>query len=549
MWLLRTCHKGVAMGSDVSLPTGVTLVTPPPAETQHAVSESALDFVANLARQFAPDIEGLLQQRHRTHSRYHQGQYPDFLADTANVRAGNWCIAPLPDDLRDRRVEITGPVDRKTVINALNSGTNVFMADFEDATSPTWENVTQGQRNLKDAVDGTIRFEHPTTGRVYELADKTAVLMVRPRGWHLTEAHVLVDDQPIPAALFDFGVFFFNNARTLLENGSGPYFYLPKLESHLGARLWNDIFHTAQDAMNIPRGSIRATVLIETLPAAFQMDEILYELRDHSAGLNCGRWDYIFSYIKVFQESPDHVLPDRGQVTMLQPCMRAYSQLAVRTCHRRNAPAIGGMAAQIPIKNDDTANNAAMDRVRADKLREVQDGHDGTWVAHPGLVPMVKEIFDTHMLKANQIDRPIDKHDTRPEDLREPPTGTRTLDGLRHNIAVGVRYLAAWLGSTGCVPIDNLMEDAATAEISRAQVWQWRRHSAKLESGETVTDQLIHRTLDEISEQHRATMNGDDNAHDLYRRAADLFLELTTADELAEFLTLPAYEILRSLHR
>jgi malate synthase len=423
------------------------------------------------------------------------------------------------------------------IINALNSGANVFMADFEDANSPTWANVVEGQANLLEAVRRTIRFADPQSGKRYELAPHVATLMVRPRGWHLPEKHFEVDGRAAPASLVDFGLCFFHNAQTLLDGGSGPYFYLPKLESHLEARLWNDVFVMAQDKLGVPRGSIRATVLIETLPAAFEMDEILYELREHSAGLNCGRWDYIFSFIKKRRNDPAALLPDRGQVTMEQPCMRAYTQLLVKTCHRRGVHAMGGMAAQIPIKSDLAANEAALAKVRADKLREVKDGHDGTWVAHPGLVPVAREIFDAHMRGDNQLD--VRREDVRAtaEDLLRVPTGTRTYAGLCHNIRVGVQYLEAWLRGSGCVPLYNLMEDAATAEISRAQVWQWMRHQASLDDGRRVTPELFRRALDD-------EMAALGESAGRFADAKALFERLSTASSFEEFLTLPAYEML-----
>ncbi|MGH9659344.1 MAG: malate synthase A, partial [Bryobacteraceae bacterium] len=420
---------------------------------------------------------------------------PEFLKETAEIRATGWKVAPIPSDLEDRRVEITGPVDRKMVINALNSGANVYMADFEDSNSPTWENNIEGQINLRDAARGTISFESPE-GKQYKLNPKTATLLVRPRGWHLVERNVTVDGAPISASLFDFGLYFFHNAKALLARRTGPYFYLPKMEHHLEARLWNDVFNFAQDAIGMSRGTIRATVLIETILASFQMDEILYELREHSAGLNCGRWDYIFSYIKKFREKPAFVVPDRARVTMDRHFLSSYVALLIQTCHRRGIHAMGGMAAQIPIKNDPQANEAALEKVRQDKLREVKAGHDGTWVAHPGLVPIAKEIFDAHMKTPNQIGRKLDVS-VAPSDLVAVPEGDITEEGLRLNVNVGLQYLESWLRGNGCVPINNLMEDAATAEISRAQVWQWVRHGAKLKDGRVVTRELVRQTIAE----------------------------------------------------
>ncbi|RME44356.1 MAG: malate synthase A, partial [Caldilineae bacterium] len=464
---------------------------------------------------------------------------------TEAIRRADWRIAPTPADLQDRRVEITGPVDRKMIINALNSGANVFMADFEDSCTPTWHNIIQGQINLRDAVNRTITYTSPA-GKQYALQPETAVLMVRPRGWHLPEKHVRVDGRPVPASLFDFGLYFFHNARTLLEQGTGPYFYLPKLESHLEARLWNDVFNMAQDELGIPRGTIKATVLIETILAAFEMDEILYELRDHSAGLNCGRWDYIFSCIKKFRHDPDFVLADRAHVTMTTHFMRSYSLLAIQTCHRRGAHAIGGMAAQIPIKNDPAANEIALGKVRADKEREAGDGHDGTWVAHPGLVAIARQAFDAAMPTPHQIHRRRDDVTITPDDLLAfGPATPITEQGLRTNINVGIQYLGAWLGGNGCVPIFNLMEDAATAEISRAQIWQWiRSPRGVLDDGRKVTVPLFRQLLAEELPRVRAIVGETtfDNGH--YRQAADLFDRLTAAEEFTEFLTLPAYELL-----
>ncbi len=528
-------------------PGGAKLLAAPP-ETEHILTPQAVDFVAALARRYACRVEQLLFKRARRQSQYDAGMMPTFLRETRHIREDpHWKVAPLPTDLEDRRVEITGPVDRKMVINALNSGANTFMADFEDATSPTWANLLHGQLNLKDAVDGTIQYVHPTSGREYSLCDHPATLLVRPRGWHLWERHLEVDAVSVPGALFDFGLYFFHNAASLLAKGSGPYFYLPKLESHLEARLWNDVFNDAQDMLGIPRGSIRATVLIETLPGAFEMEEILYELREHCAGLNCGRWDYIFSYIKTTRQNPDHVLPDRDQVAMTQPFMRAYTQMVVRTCHRRGASAIGGMAAQIPIKNDTPRNDAALEKVRADKLREVRDGHDGTWVAHPGLVSMAREIFDTHMPTPNQIHRTREDVQVSADDLLEVPQGSRTMAGLRRNVNVGISYLASWLKGAGCVPLNNLMEDAATAEISRAQLWQWAHHGASLEDGQAVTHTLLREVIAEELAKIRQSDNEGARGKDCLGEAAGMFERMCTSDELATFLTLPAYDKLLEL--
>ena len=515
---------------------GLRIRAPRLAEADAVLTPAALAFVEDLARRFAPEVARLLDRRARRQEEFDRGTPPRFLEETRAIRERDWTVAPLPADLLDRRVEITGPVDRKMILNALNSGASVFMADFEDATTPTWENLVRGQANLREAVAGTLRHTDPATGKEYRLGDKTAVLCVRPRGWHLPEAHVLLDGTPMPGALFDFGVFFFHNARALVERGSGPYFYLPKMQSHLEARLWNEVFLRAQEALGLPAGTIKATVLIETLPAAFEMDEILWELRQHSAGLNCGRWDYIFSFIKTRREDPGAVLPDRAQVTMEQPFMRAYTQALVRICHRRGVHAMGGMAAQIPIKNDPVAGEAALAKVRADKEREVRDGHDGTWVAHPGLVPLAREIFDGGMPGPNQIARRRDDVVTREEDLLRPAQGTRTEAGLRRAIVVGLRYLDAWLGGLGCVPLDHLMEDAATAEICRTQIWQWVRHGARLEDGRSVDAALVRTLLAEETGGLR-----------LRPDTVPLFEQVALAVPLIDFLTLPAYARLVAL--
>jgi len=518
---------------------GVTLVHAPDGRQHDILTPEALAFVAELHRRFEPRRRELLAQRAERRERLRRGALPDFLPETAGLREESWEVAAIPQDLRDRRVEITGPVDRKMIINALNSGASVFMADFEDSNSPTWANVVDGQVNLSDAVRRTITFTSPE-GKDYALAPDPAVLLVRPRGWHLDERHCLVDDVPVAGGLFDFGLFLFHNARAQLSRDTGPYFYLPKLEHHLEARLWNDVFVFAQEAVGIPQGSIRATVLIENILASFQMHEILWELRDHSAGLNCGRWDYIFSFIKTFADRPDFVLPDRGQVTMDRHFLASYVDLLIQTCHRRGIHAMGGMAAQIPIKGDAAANEAALAKVRQDKLREVRAGHDGTWVAHPGLVPIAKAIFDEHMPEPNQIDRRRDDVRVTATDLLTVPDGTRTREGLRHNVDVGVRYLEAWLRGTGCVPIYNLMEDAATAEISRTQVWQWVRHRVALDDGTTVDPALVRDTVHRILDDFQAEL-GPDYAHSRFPDAARLFEQLMTADACPEWLTVAAY--------
>jgi malate synthase len=514
-------------------------VTPTYAEI---LAPDALGFLALLAHTFEGRRQELLRRRDARQAELDAGKRYDFLPETADVRAGDWVIAPIPADLRDRRVEITGPVDRKMIINALNSGASVFMADFEDSNAPTWDNNLEGQINLCDAVRRSITFASPE-GKVYQLNDRTATLVVRPRGWHLPEKHALVDGQPISASLFDFGLYLFHNAHALLERGTGPYFYLPKMESHREARLWDDVFTLSEATLGLPHGSIKATVLIETLPAAFEMDEILYELRDHSAGLNCGRWDYIFSAIKKRRHDPDFILPDRALVTMTVHSMRSYSLLAIETCHRRGAHAIGGMSAYIPVKTDPEANERALAQVRADKEREAGDGHDGTWVAHPGLVPVAKEIFDRLMPAPNQIERRRDDVHVTAADLLAVPEGAITEAGLRTNVRVGVQYLEAWLGGLGCVPLYNLMEDAATAEISRAQVWQWIRHPrGVLADGRKVTAELFRQVLDEELAALKAGMGA--SAYDArhFAPARRIFDELATSAEFVDFLTLPAYQ-------
>jgi malate synthase len=513
------------------------------------LTPSALAFVEDLTRRFRPRIDDLLARRRASQARFNAGARLDFLAETAGVRARDWKVGSIPADLQDRRVEITGPVDRKMIINALNSGAQVFMADFEDATSPTWANVVGGQANLMDAVRRTISYEQPDTGKRYTLKPELATLMVRPRGFHLPERHCLVDDRPAPGMLFDFGLYLFHNAEALAKAGTGPYFYLPKMQSHLEARLWNDVFLHAQSALGIPAGTIKATVLIETLPAAFEMDEILYELKDHIAGLNCGRWDYIFSSIKTLQNDPSFVLPDRGQVTMEAPFLRSYTQLLIKICHRRGAFAMGGMAAQIPIKDDPEANERAMEKVRADKLREVREGHDGTWVAHPGMVALAKQVFDEGMPGPNQVHRLREDVVASAAALIEPPSGTRTEVGLRHNIRVGIQYLEAWLGGLGAVPIYNLMEDAATAEISRTQIWQWLKHRATLDDGRTVARPLVEQLIAEEVVRVRDEVGQARFDRGRFDEARALFEQVATSDELQEFLTIPAYETLVNTSR
>jgi malate synthase len=516
-------------------------ITMPVSDAHKSVlSTEAVAFLKKLSSTFEGRRQQCLAQRHERQARIDRGELPDFLLETASVRKAEWSVASIPKDLLDRRVEITGPVDRKMIINALNCGAEVFMADFEDSNSPTWSNNLDGHVNLRDAVNRTISFVSPE-GKSYKLNEKTATLLVRPRGWHLDEKHFLVDGKPISGALFDFGLFFFHNAKNLLAHGTGPYFYLPKLESHLEARLWNDVFNFSQDYVGIPRGTIRATVLIETILAAFEMDEILYELREHSSGLNCGRWDYIFSFIKKFSNRPEFILPNRGEVTMTQHFLASYVALLIETCHRRGAHAMGGMAAQIPIKNDPAANEKALGKVREDKLREVMAGHDGTWVAHPGLVSVAKDIFNEHMKGPNQIDVKRDKVNITAKDLLAIPTGNITEEGLRWNIDVGLQYLASWLDGNGCVPIYNLMEDAATAEISRAQDWQWVKHCAKLESGEKVTAQMVRETTASVLEKLKAQMGSEKFNASKLPAAGKILVELMTSPNFHEFLTLDAY--------
>ncbi|MEZ4300738.1 MAG: malate synthase A [Polyangiaceae bacterium] len=527
----------VQHGSEDKLPLRV--MGPPLPSSAEILTPEALAFVAGLASAFDGRRRELLERRRTMQARLDAGERFDFLDSTADIRKADWKVAPLPADLLDRRVEITGPVDRKMIINALNSGANVFMADFEDATSPTWENVIDGQKNLKDAIARTIGFTDPNSGKAYALNDKTATLLVRPRGWHLVEKHIELGGQPVSASLFDFGLYFFHNAKELLARGTGPYFYLPKMESHLEARLWNEVFVHAQKALGLPTGTIKATVLIETLPAAFEMDEILYELREHSSGLNCGRWDYIFSFIKKLRNDLAFLLPDRAQVTMDKGFLQAYSTLLIKTCHRRGVHAMGGMAAQIPNKADPEANRLAFEKVRADKLREVSSGHDGTWVAHPGLVPVAREVFDALMPGKNQIDKQLDVRVTQTE-LLQVPEGTMTESGLRHNIRVGVQYLEAWLSGQGCVPLYGLMEDAATAEISRAQIWQELRHEAVIDGKKLTRPRLLSIVDEEMKGLESAL--GARFTGGKFAAARALFEQVACAPDFEDFLTVPAYE-------
>jgi len=505
------------------------------------LSPEAVQFLRELHSRFENVRTDLLARRRERQNLFDRGGFPAFLQETQHIRDAEWTVAPIPDELLDRRVEITGPTERKMVINALNSGANVFMADFEDANSPTWANCIEGQRNVRDANLRAIAWESPERKR-YELKANPAVLFVRPRGWHMVEKHLELDGTPVSASLFDFGLYFFHNHRILLDRGSAPYFYLTKIESHLEARLWNDVFVFAQEYVGIPKGTIRATVLIETISAAFEMDEILYELRDHSAGLNCGRWDYIFSFIKKFRNHAECVLPQRGDVTMTQPFLASYVELLIHTCHRRNIHAMGGMAAQIPIRNDVQANEEAMQRVREDKLREVRAGHDGTWVAHPGLVPVAKVVFDEFMPEKNQIRPPAEPRSRiTAENLLEMPKGNITQAGLRRNIDVALQYLESWLRGNGCVPIYNLMEDAATAEISRTQIWQWIRYAAPLDDGRTITAEMHNQILEDVLKQTRRSMGEEAFAASKFTRAGELLLELSTG-EFRDFLTTTAYQ-------
>jgi malate synthase len=518
-----------------------TVQSAPADEKEEILSKEALEFVGKLHAHFDYRRRNLLTIRRHLQEKWDEGRKPHFLEETKHIREDDWTVAPIPKDLQDRRVEITGPVDRKMIINALNSGAKVFMADFEDASSPTWENMINGQINLRDAIRREIDFSG-ANNKEYKLKDETAVLMVRPRGWHLEEKNLAFNGKPASGSLVDFGLYLFHNAKALMERGSGPYFYLPKLENHLEARLWNDIFVFSQNELGIPQGTIKATVLIETINAAFEMDEILYELREHSAGLNCGRWDYIFSCIKKFHRDPAWILPDRSLVTMEVPFMRAYSLLTIKTCHQRGAPAIGGMAAQIPVKNDEKANEAAFQKVRADKQREVNDGHDGTWVAHPGMVPLVKDIFDEGMPAPNQIDKKLEDIEITEADLLEVPGGSITEAGLRTNINVGIQYITAWFMGRGAVPINHLMEDAATAEISRAQVWQWIRHpKGILDTGEKITHDMVDALSKEELEKIKQQAGEETYNNGKYMQAAKLFDQLIKQDDFAEFLTSPAY--------
>lgn len=524
--------------------TGISVTGHTTSGYETVLTQEALSFIEKLHHAFNERRQELLATRKKKQKKIDQGEKLTFLESTEDIRTSDWQVNSIPKDLQDRRVEITGPVDRKMIIHALNSGAKVFMADFEDASSPTWSNMIEGQINLRDANQRKIDFTAPN-GKEYKLNNEIATLIVRPRGWHLDEKHIQINHQPVSGSLFDFGLYFFHNAKVLVENGSAPYFYLPKLEGHLEARLWNDVFVFAQKELGIEQGTIKATVLIETITAAFEMDEILYELKEHAAGLNCGRWDYIFSFIKKFRNDPSFLLPDRSQVTMAVPFMRAYTQLVIKTCHKRGAFAIGGMAAQIPVKNDENANKQAFAKVREDKLREVKDGHDGTWVAHPALVPVALEVFNEHMDGQNQIHRKREDVIADPLALVEIPEGTITEEGLRKNIHVGMEYIAAWLDGNGAVPLFHLMEDAATAEISRSQVWQWIRHPhAAIEDGTQITLELVNQLVQEEKKAILDKVGPSRYSEGKLDQAATLFEKLIKEDEFAEFLTLPAYDLL-----
>jgi malate synthase len=521
--------------------TSAEVLAPLTSEEEEILSPGALAFVGQLERRFGAEIDHLLAARAERHEAVARGEPLGFLRETRDIRESEWSVAPAPVDLTQRIVEITGPSERKIIINGLNSGADVFMADFEDALSPTWDNIVNGQANLRDAVQGDIEYSNPHTGKKYQLAAHRATLVVRPRGLHLTERHLRVDGARTHAAIVDFGLFMFHNASRLMKAGTGPYFYLPKLESHEEARLWNDMFLWAQDALCVPHGTIRATVLIETLPAAFQMDEILYELREHASGLNCGRWDYIFSSIKTHAANSHAIYPDRAQVRMTQPSMRAYSRLLISTCHKRGAHAMGGMSAYIP-SGDQAVNLRAMEQVRSDKSREAADGHDGTWVAHPGLVGIARAAFAARLAGPNQLD--VLPPDSSPSvtELLAIPSGTRTEAGLRMNVRVGIRYLEAWLRGAGAVPLYNLMEDAATAEISRAQVWQWTRWGVRLESGRRVTPQFVEQVVEEEMHGIASATGSARVSSGRFAEARALFTELVLAHELEEFFTTVAYE-------
>lgn len=509
------------------------------------LTPEALAFITSLHRWFNPIRKQLLANRLIVQEEINQGKFPTFLKETEHIRNADWQVEPVPENLQDRRVEITGPVDRKMVINALNSGAKVFMADFEDANSPTWSNNVEGQINLRDAIRKNISFTNPKSGKFYKLNDETATLMVRPRGWHLDEKNMTIDDELISGSLFDFGLYFFHNAQELVNQGGGVYFYLPKLEHHLEARLWNSVFVFAQKELGIAQGTIKATVLLETILAAFQMDEILWELRQHSAGLNCGRWDYIFSFIKRFRNHSEFVMPDRGQVTMNVRCMKSYSELLIKTCHRRGAFAMGGMAAQVPIKNDVAANEAALQKVAADKLREAKDGHDGSWVAHPGLVKTAMDIFDEYMPNANQIDNKRLDVQVTAADLLTVPQGTITEKGIRENINVSILYIESWLQGNGAAALYHKMEDAATAEISRTQLWQWIQNSSITDTGEVITQEMIDSLIPQELKNIENYVGVERYNSGRFTEAVEIFNFLLKDKDFPDFLTLEAYKYIK----
>ncbi len=533
-----------SMGGKLKLPDGVVIKGELGPHYERILTVDALEFVVGLHRKFEATRQELLNARIEKQQRYDAGELPNFLPETEEIRSGDWHVGEIPKALQHRAVEITGPVDRKMIVNALNSGANVFMADFEDASSPLWSNMMEGQVNLRDRWLGNIAFSDPVSGKHYDIGADPAVLIIRPRGLHLNENHVSVDGIPVSGSFFDFGLYFFHNAKRTLDQGAGPYFYLPKLESHLEARLWNSVFVHAQKFLDLPLGTIKATVLIETLPAAFEMDEILYELKDHIVGLNVGRWDYIFSYIKTLANNANFILPDRAQLVMGKAFLGAYAELLIKTCHKRSAYAMGGMAAQIPVKSDEKANAAAFAKVKADKEREAGDGNDGTWVAHPGLVPVAKEVFDRMMPADNQLERRREDVNVTQADLLKIHQGERTEAGMRENIRVGIQYIEAWLQGRGAVPLYNLMEDAATAEISRAQIWQWLRFEAELSDGRKVTRELFDHLLTDEMAQLRQVLGNDRFETGRFSDAIALFRELSVAKTFAPFLTIPAYELI-----
>jgi len=530
-----------------SFPKNTTITGKISKEFDEILTLDCLEFVADLHRKFNSRRLELLKRRQEVQKKIDGGWRPNFLEETKSTREKDWKILGIPKDLQDRRVEITGPTNQKMIINALNSGACCFMADLEDSATPTWNNVIEGQINLKNAINKKINFIDKVNGKEYKLNEKHAVLIVRPRGWHLDEAHFLVDNEKCSGGIFDFAIYFYHNAKQLLQNGTGPYFYLPKMESHLEARLWNDVFTDAQKKLGIKHGTIKVTVLIETILASFEMDEILFELKDHIVGLNCGRWDYIFSYIKKFKNFKDFLLPDRSSLKMTSHFLRSYDLLLIKTCHRRGAHAMGGMAAQIPIKNNEALNQKAMEAVKLDKLRESNDGHDGTWVAHPDLVKIAKDIFDQKMPQANQISKVLSDIKIEAKDLLLAEKGDITEEGVRKNISVGIQYLAAWLGGNGCVPLYNLMEDAATAEISRAQVWQWNKHQCKTVEGKTINPNYVKNIVKEEMVQIKKEVGEQKFEKGNYERAAKMFEEMSIANQFEDFLTVPAYnEIVRS---